>query len=205
MKKMTVIIIAVLAGLLLLKICVGRKSNQEIEQPKKNEYVIEEKTWTKPIITIRGITKQPPVSKKELPIPVKEVAKTIAVPLPDDKDIVLVIDKKGDIYKTRNFPEEVKPVVTEWKPSIFAIDKNMGFSLVYSGKAYFCLSINVFNISERLYFGGDVGINIDKMPIKDWLLGVTARYRVWKERPAFLMGGWNFIKKEAYVGLSLMW
>lgn len=205
MKKKVVIIIAVLVGFLFLKICIGRKSSREIEQPKKNEYVIEEKTWTKPIVTIRGITKQPPVSKKTLPVPIKEVAKTVTIPLPDNKEITLVIDKKGNIHKTRDFPEEVKPIITEWKPPFFAVNKSMGFSLAYSGRAYFCLSINIFNISERLYFGGDIGVNIDRISVKDWLLGVVARYRIWKSKPVFMTGGWNFIKKEAYVGLSLMW
>jgi hypothetical protein len=204
-KNVIYILIILLGTLLFYKICSKRGSEQIVKQPKKSEHAVPEKTWTRPVVPIRGITKRPPVPKEELPIPKKEVAKTIAVPLPDGRELTFVIDKKGDVYKTKDFPKEIKPVVTEWRPPVFAIGTDYGFSLAYSGKTYFCLSVNVFNISERVYFGGDIGVNIEDVAIKNWLLGAAARYRIWREKPVFLTGGWDFIGRQVYVGLSLMW
>jgi len=203
--KNIIYIVIILVGVLLFwKLC-SHKDTEYVEQPEKSKYAVPEKTWTKPIIPVRGITKRPPVSKKELPIPMKEVAKTITVPLPEGRELTFVIDKKGDVYKTKDFPEEIKPIVTEWRPPVFAFSTDFGFSLAYSGKTYFCLSINVFNISERVYFGGDIGMNIEDVAIKNGLLGVAVRYRIWKGKPVFLSGGWDFIDRQAYFGFSLIW
>ena len=201
-KKFICIAIILAVIFLFWKVCARGKTDYGVEP--KSKYAIPEKTWTRPIVPIRGITKRPPVSKKVLPIPMRDVARTITVPLPEGGELTFVIDKKGEVYKTKDFPEEIKPVVTEWRPPVFAVGMDFGFSLNYSGKTYFCLSVNVFNISERIYFGGDIGMNVEDVAIKNGLIGAAVRYRVWRGKLAFLTGGWDFIGRKAYAGISIL-
>lgn len=190
----------------------------QITQVDENEYLIQKKEYRLPVLDMKipfvKKAKQP-VADKDLPIPKKKIAKTIVVELPKGNDlnpskVTLVIDKKGKIYRSKDTPKDVKIVVTEWKPKLINIGFSLGYTFVYKGKFYHCLSLDVLKIG-RFHAGGEGGIHIANSSHKgSWLLGLSGKYHF--ASFDFIGGlnittsavvGWDFISKGIYGGVNL--
>jgi hypothetical protein len=208
-------IIAIISAVLLLgSIVLQKRCDKPVPEVAQNEYLLPAEKYTPPLVKIPLLTKdKPPVSKANLPIPKKDVKTTIVVknPIPGARDITLVIDKEGKIYKSKDTPEDAKIEVTTWKPRLFDVKPRFGYSGVYSDQFYHCLSLDVIRIG-KFYAGGEVGISLSGSDIDGYLLGLSGKYHF--ATLGFVGGGridvlatlgWNFLDKRAYAGISIRW
>lgn len=204
------------AILLFLSICgVFNKQHQEkplnLELP--NKYQIQEEKYNPPIIPILIKDKQP-IKDEYLPIPKKDIAKTITIETPDtglglDK-FTLVISKEGDIYKTTDFPEDVQVKITAWKPRLFSIKPTVGYTLIIHPSTYHCLTLDMLRIYET-YIGVDAGIHIENQEIMDYLLGFSMKTRIIifkflkTDIKLMITTGYDILNKNIYLGGTLKW
>jgi len=180
------------------------------DKPRKmipiQETAIEEEIYRPPIIKIPFITKdRQPIKDKDLPIPKKDIAKTIEIIQPKSKEAVVIIDKKGKIYKSKDTPKEVEIKVTTWKPRLFEVKPQVGFTgalTIYPLDLYPCLSLDILRI-WKLYFGGDLGVKIERGRFTDVFYGIAARYMILPKNNIFATAGWEFKHKTIYIGLTL--
>ena len=187
------------------------KSKEEFLSKKKEpipELIPEKKYTPKPNIPFISKDK-PPVKKKDLPIPKSKVDKTISIDLPRSKKVTLVMDKGGKIYKSKDTPEEAKIAVTVWKPKLFALTLEPGYSLAFKGRFYHCFSLNVIRI-WKFHGGGELGISVAEDRIDSFLLGLSAKYNLgtvdifkMARFDVLLMAGWDFLSSHMYGGVSL--
>ena len=104
-----------------------------------------------------------------------------------------MIDHRGNVYKTRNFPENVHIVVTKWKKPIIAPEIKFGLALTYSRDFYVGLSLDLLRAWE-LYLGTDIGVS------RNWkfMAGVHLRYKI-------LTVGYDFLNSGVYFGAIIRW
>ena len=197
------LVVLLLGVVLLFNYLQGIRENAE--SPVSPSQPIPEKVYREPSIKIPFITKdKQPIPNEELPVPKKEVDKTITITLPDKK-IDLVIDKKGEVYPTKTVPSEVKISVTTWKPKLFEFGWKFGYSGVFDGQVtYHCLSLDALRLG-RFSFGSEIGVggNVNKL-----LIGLSGKYQILEITQTgkiSVVGGWNFIGNRAYVGVNIKW
>lgn len=216
--KKICIVAGVLSALFLATyffISIQKCSDKPVQQVAKNENLITEETYRPPIVKI-PFTKSPkqPIKDKDLPIPKKDVDKTIEItvpPSPKPKKIKIVIDKDGKIYKSKDTPKDIKIEVTKWRPRLIDIKPRFGYSLVYQGQAYHCLTLDVLRIG-KFYAGGEAGISMNNYDLDGYLLGLSGKYHCLTfdffggaKIYAFAALGYNFLDKKIYAGVTLRW
>jgi len=200
-------LIAVILGFaFIMNLIKGRIGNPPLDL-KLDKYLIEPETYTEPVIKLPFVKDKQPIKDKDLPIPAKEVEKSIAVEMPGKEPVRIIIDKKGDVYKTKDTPEDAKISVIKWKPKPMGLDLRFGYSLAFSDTAYHCLSLDYFYI-KRFSLGSEIGISTEQT----WLVGLSLKYRfvtldfiTGGKADASILGGWNFIANRIYAGVNIKW
>lgn len=189
-------------------------TDEQIEK-LKNEYLVEKEKFTIPTVKLPFVKSKQPIKDEDLPIPKKDVATTIKI-VPNNLppgikmgEVKLVIDKKGNVYRTKDTPDTVKIEVVEWKPKLISLDFNLGYSLVYNGETFHCLSLDVLRI-WKLHFGGDIGIHTN-FEFKEFLAGPSVGIKFGEVKifglktELDLTFGKDFLNQKFYGGISLRW
>ena len=201
-KRIGIIVMIISITLLIGSVLIQRHCAKTSVVPG-NPYVIPEQTYTPPILPI--FKNKQPVKTENLPIPKKEVARTIEItPTKEADKITIIEDKKGNLYVSKDTKVE-KIEVVKWKPGLFNFKYEPGLSVfLHDSRIFYALSFDVFNIREKLYFGGDAGL-----AWKQILLGASLRFRFLpcsdtaRRIPIYLSLGYDFFNSRAYVGLTL--
>lgn len=186
------------------------KSHKNI--PPKQERAIPEKVYRPPIVKIPFVKSKQPIEDKNLPIPKKDISKSIVVDLPKkgeskSEKVTLVISKKGHVYPTKDMPKNVKIRVTTWKPKVFAIDGRFGASILFDGKNLnYALSLDFFRIT-KVFLGCDIGFTASSYTFNLGLVGLSGRYSWMKSGHSLLLisGGYNFLNNHPYIGVTYKW
>lgn len=206
MKKFFKIIAITSVVLLVGSVLVHQNCPKKIEQPQQveNEFKLPEETFRPPLIKLPFSKTKIPIKKKVLPIPIKDIAKTIEV----GKNVVIVIDKKGEIYTTKDTSKDIPIKVVVWKPRLMAFESRWGATLAMTVKPdmYFCLSWSFIRVGG-VHFGVDVGMNtkaLEGYMGDNYLLGVAGRYRILKNNEIYLTGGYEFTHKAVYIGITVI-
>ena len=200
-------VIAVISVVLLVGSVVLHKKCGETPLPIENgdEFKLPVETYRPPIVKIPFKRYAQPIKAKNLPIPTKDVAKTITI----GTDVVIVIDKKGKIYTTKDTPKDIPIKVTVWKRKALAFENKWGATLAMSIESdmYFCLSWSFFRVGG-IHFGVDAGLNTKAleggMGEGAYLLGVAGRYRILKKNELYLSVGYEFTHKTVYLGVTII-
>ena len=196
--------LAIIGCVIVLNYMKNCKHKYTIRQnPVDSEYRIPEETYREPIVTIPVILPdKPPIAESRLPIPKKQVSKSIALTDTESgRTIELIIDKKGGIY----FPtdtQNIKAQVTIWKPKLVEVGTWFGYTGVYSGSYYHCFSLDLLRVGN-FKFGSDVGTDSHRL-----LIGLSCKYPVISIGTTIhlaLVGGWNFMGNKPYFGGNLQW
>jgi len=160
---------------------------------KTSEHLVETKVYRRPIIRLPFLAHDPPIPFEYLPIPPEMVKTSIIISTPDGPKIGLVIDKKGDVWKTTNTPDNVRIVSTKWKKPLIAVGMKFGLTVAYSGVVFIGLSTDYLRIGE-FYIGSDIAVDRTGKP----LVGLGVRFRIAKL-------GYDFLNQRAYMGISIQW
>lgn len=203
-------LIALALGIVVLIVMVYKA--QRYFSPKvtpsvtSEHYRAPEKTYRPPIVQLPRPFKKvaQPVASEQLPIPKKQVEKSIEIKTPEGKTIGLVVDKKGDVYVTKDTPKDVEVKVTVWQRPIIDFTIRSGYAAVWNGRALFhCLSLDLVHC-KKVSLGGEAGYAKGER----LLLGLSAKYRlhnITNHLGINALAGWDFIGKRAYLGVSLSW
>ena len=206
LKKIGKIIAIISAVLLLGSIILHKQCDKPLQEPTKNEHLIQPEKYTLPVFDVPFLTKKAPVKKRNLPIPKKDVRTTIVVenPIPGARDITIVIDKKGKVYRSKDTPEDVEIKVTTWKPALFGLQSSWGIGIAMDipPDLSFILSWDTIGI-WKLYFGVDLGAKLTEYGLKDAWLGISVKYKILRNNNLFALVGYNWMNKTPYVGVSL--
>jgi len=181
-------------------------------QVESSEYLVPTKVYRPPIIRIPFVRYKTPIPFDALPIPPEDIDRTITITTIGETPVeaTLVVDRRGNVYKTINFPEGVNVEVVEWEPPVFQVAPRFGYSLVYSGELYHCLSVDLIRL-WRLQIGCEIGIQLAKISVSDALVGASLKYRFGTielfgaEGDIRALLGWNFINQKPYLGVSIGW
>lgn len=200
-------IIAIISVILLLgSIALHKKCDKPLQEPDINEYLLQSDTYRPPIVKLPFTKDKAPVKKKYLPIPKKDVKTTIIVksPVPGARDITLIVDKKGKIYRSKDTPEDVKIEVTHWKPALFGLQNKWGIGIIMDipPDLSFALSWDPIRI-WKLHFGLDLGIKMEDQRIQEFWLGASVKYRILKNNNLFILAGYNGTHRVPYVGIMM--
>jgi len=209
---LTLLIVIAIASIFVIQKCRDRTP----PELRENEYLLETEVYRPPIIKLPFVKDKQPVKDKDLPIPKEEVSKSIAIEtgIPGSRPIEIVIDKKGNVYKTKDTPEDVKITVTDWKPRPIQFDMSLGYTIALSeGKVYHCVAVDLITLYERLSLGVDAGISPRAGSIGDYLIGIAGRYRVLdlsfsKSDHALslsITGGYDLLHGKGYIGANASW
>ena len=205
-KKVAKIVAIISAVLLLGSIVLHKKCDKPLQEPTKNEYLLPSDTYRPPIIKIPFTKDKAPVSKKNLPIPKKDVRTTIVVknPVPGAKDITIVIDKKGKVYRSKDTPEDVEIKVTTWMPTLFGLQSKWGIGITMDipPDLSFTLSWDTIRI-WKLHLGVDLGVKLEDQGVAGIWLGTSVKYKILKNNNLFVLAGYNWTDKVPYIGVSL--
>jgi hypothetical protein len=206
MKKVAKIVAIIAVVWLLSGIAIIKKCNDSRHEPTKNGYLLPTGDYQPPIVKVPFLTKdRAPVSKKNLPIRKGDVKTTIVVknPVPGGKDITIIIDKKGKVYKSKDTPEDVKIQVTEWKPALFGLQSKWGIGITMDipPDLSVILSWDVIR-AWKLHFGLDVGMTLADQATEVWL-GVSVKFKILKNNNLFMLVGYNVTQDVPYVGVSM--
>ena len=199
-------IIAVISVVLLVGSVALHKQCDKTPLPIENgnEFKLPVETYRPPIVKIPFKRYAQPIKAKNLPISTKDVAKTITI----GTDVVIVIDKKGKIYTTKDTPKDIPIKVTVWEPKLLAFESKWGATLAMTGNAdmYFCLSWSFFRVGG-VHLGVDVGINTKALDgytgNGNYLLGIAGRYKILRKNEIYLTAGYEFTNKTVYVGITI--
>jgi len=201
-------VIAVISVVLLVGSVVLHKKCGETPLPIENgnEFKLPVETYRPPIVKIPFKRYAQPIKAKNLPIPTKDVAKTITI----GTDVVIVIDKKGKIYTTKDTPKDIPIKVTVWKRKALAFENKWGATLAMSIESdmYFCLSWSFFRVGN-IHVGVDAGMRTDALGSgilggNDFLLGVAGRYKILKKNEIYGTLGYEFTHKTVYLGVTII-
>jgi len=207
LKKIGIIIAIISAALLLGSIVLHKQCDKPVQEITENEYLLQPKVYKAPLIKIPFIkAKRQPVKDKDLPIPKRNVRTTIIVenPVPGARDITLVIDRKGKVYRSKDTPEDARIEVTEWKPALFGLQSKWGIGVTMDipPDLSFALSWDTIRI-WKLHFGVDVGVKFASYGFTDFWVGTSMKYKILKNNNLFALVGYNWTDKAPYIGVSL--
>ena len=214
-------ILAIVAGALLFLGVLGVFDKRPGQKPLNLDLdvpvPIAEETYRPPIVKIPFITKdRQPVKTENLPIPKKDIDKTIVISKTGldsitNHPITLVVDKGGKIYKTNDTPDDTQILITKWRERNIGFTFKIGGTLAYSDGFYYCFSLDVFRIG-RFYAGGEFGLKLGKGEEPDFLLGLSGKYKFATlkvmDRDFLIFQavcGWDFLHRATYFGLSVKW
>lgn len=206
MKKIFKVIAVVSVVLLVGSIALHKQCDKPLPIEPDNEFKLPVDTYRPPLVRIpfkKGV--RMPVERKNLPIPIKDIDKTIEI----GNGVVIVIDKKGKIYTTKDTPKDIPIKVTVWKQKLLAFESKWGAILAMTTEPdmYFCLSWSFFRVGG-VHVGVDVGIPLETFSggiiENNYLLGVAGRYRILKNNEIYLSAGYEFTHKTVYVGIMVM-
>jgi len=183
-----------------------------------HDYKITEKIYTPPIVKLPFIKDKQPIKDDMLPISKENVSKTIGITMPAEKGEVkleLVVDKKGNVYKTKDFPEGVEVVVTKWQSKLIEFGITFSYSLActFKGSVFHCLSVDVVRIGNLL-LGADAGLGVKQSYVSGYLVGLSGKYKLLvlgtpseTSKGVVLSGlfGRDFLEERFYVGLNIRW
>ncbi len=194
-----------------LRNCKNRKSEIVIKQEN-----VEQRAYIPPVIKLPFVKDRQPLPSEILPIPKNQVAKTIQISttepsLPAKVDII--ISKRGDIYFPTNTSEEIKMVVTKWKPTLFEFKPNFGYSIGFTADGgYHCFSFSPVRI-WKIYLGTDIGFAYGESKFFPFI-GVSAKYHlatlIFNEDRGtgikVLTGiGMELLKNRVYMTIGFQW
>lgn len=206
MKKIFKVIAIISVVLLVGSVALQKQCNKiPLSIENANEFKVPVETYRPPIVKIPFKSVRMPVNKRNLPIPTKDVAKTISI----GKNVLIVIDKKGKIYTTKDTDKNIPIKVTVWKPKTLAFESKWGATLAMSIESdmYFCLSWSFLQVGG-VHLGVDAGIKTEALEGtmgKDaYLLGVAGRYRILRNNEIYLSIGYEFTHKTIYVGVTVI-
>lgn len=205
-----VLVLLVLA--VLTRLCRTREEFLGITEPENPRQIAEE-IYTPPIVNIPFITKdKQPVPTKDLPIPKEKVERSIHIDLttiPQGRELVLIQDKRGNLYFPTETQEGVKVRVVKWQKKPISFGLYFGYSAIYNGDWAHCVSLDFVRV-KRFYLGPDVGLaNQGKKLVAGFSLkwhtfdliepgtGTTLRLS--------LLTGYDLIGHTAYAGINLKW
>lgn len=206
-KKIAKIIAIISAVLLVGSIVLHKKCDKPLQEVAKNAYLLPSGSYQPPLVNIPFLTKgKAPVSKVNLPIPRKDVKTTIIVknPVPGAKDITIIVDKKGKVYRSKDTPEDARIEVTHWKPALLGLQSKWGIGVAIDipPDLSFTLSWDIIRI-WRLHFGADLGGRLADYGFADFWIGTSVKYKILKNNNLFALAGYNWINKTPYVGVML--
>jgi len=178
-----------------------------------HDYKIVEKIYTPPIVKLPFTKDKQPIKDDMLPIPKESVLKTIGITVPAEKGEVkleLVVDKKGNVYKTKDFPEGVEVVVTKWQSKLIKFGITFSYSLActFKGSFFHCLSVDVVRVGN-LSLGVDAGLGVGQSYISGYLVGLSGKYKLLalsSHKTNFTLSGLfgrDFLHERFYAGLNL--
>lgn len=206
-KKVFKIIAIISAILLLGSVVLYKKCDKPLQEVAKNAYLLPSGSYQPPLVNIPFLTKgKAPVSKMNLPIPKRDVKTTIIVknPVPGAKDITIIVDKKGKVYRSKDTPKDTKIEVTHWKPALFGLQNEWGIGVIMKipPDLSFALSWDVIRI-WKLHFGMDLGAKITNYGLTDAWIGTSVKYRILPKNNLFALMGYNWTHKTPYVGIMI--
>ena len=189
-----------------------------IPLPQGDDYQIIEETYREPIVSLPWQKDKAPIKEDKLPIPKKKVDKVIQieVPIPGSEEVItteIIIDKKGEVYKATDTPEDTKIKVTKYQPRFMDFDFRFGYSCVVSDSVYHCLSFDYLR-AGRFYLGSEFGLPQKGNGIgSTYLIGLSIKYRVCEigdwNKPGGVgfnaVAGWNLMKNMVYGGFNIKW
>lgn len=206
MKKIFKIIAVISVVLLVGSVALHKQCDKPIQIEPDNEFKLPVEIYRPPLVKLPWKSHQKPVAARKLPIPTKDIDKTISI----GENVVLIIDKKGDIYTTKDTPEDIPIKVVVWKPKALAFESKWGATLAITTEPdmYFCLSWSFFRVGG-VHIGVDVGINTDSfnsgiIDKEALLLGIAGRYKILKKNEIYLSAGWEFTHKTVYLGFTII-
>jgi hypothetical protein len=159
--------------------------------------------YTAPVVNVPFITPKPPVKQANLPIPAKQVEETIVVKTPESAPVTIVIDKKGNVYPTKDTPPGTTIEVTKWHPPLIQICHRFSVSALYAGGPLFSLGYDPIRI-WKVYLGVDIG---KRFTDNKWLIGTSVRYQLIKSNRLDITAvvGKNWMDSKLYVGVNVGW
>lgn len=198
----------------LSRIC-GNRAEQvsPFTGDQKNPQQIPEETYTPPIVKIPFVTKdKQPVLTKDLPIPKKDVVRTIHIDpttIPQGRELVLVQDKHGDLYFPSTTEKGIKVKVVKWNNRPISFGFYIGYTFAYTGEAAHCLSLDLLRI-RRFYIGPDLGLAKQGNQL---LAGISVKWHTLNiVEPGSgttlrlsVLAGYDFYTHKPYVGGNLKW
>lgn len=198
---MIVALVWLLGSIALYKAC-----DKPLQEPDINEYLLQSDTYRPPIVKLPFTKDKAPVKKEYLPIPRKDVKTTIIVksPVPSARDITLIVDKKGKVYRSKDTPEDAKIEVTHWKPALFGLQNEWGIGVIMNipPDLSFALSWDPIRI-WKLHFGLDLGAKFSNYGLTKAWVGVSVKYRILKNNNLFMLVGYNGIHRIPYMGIMM--
>lgn len=199
---MIVALVWLLGSIALYRVC-----DEPLREPDINAYLLQSDTYRPPIIKIPFVKDKAPVSKKNLPIPKKDVRTTIVVEstVPDARNITLIVDKKGKVYRSKDTPEDVKIRVTHWKPAFFGLQNKWGVGIIMDipPDISFALSWDPIRI-WKLHFGLDLGIRpASAHSFEDAWIGTSVKFRILSKNNLFMLAGYNWTHDVPYIGIMM--
>jgi hypothetical protein len=210
-KKIKRIIITSIAVFLVLNFFYLQHKCRDriISEVVGEDHKVPEATYTPPIVSLPFVPDKQPVASSRLPIPKKDVAKTMVITTDTEmpRKIEIIVSKSGDIYFPTDTPEGVKAKVTVWKPRFIHVGLSFGASFVTDPHVqYLCLSLDYLYIG-RLTLGMDAGMSTKENKA---LLGLSMRYPLVTvsangDFSVNITVGYNMIGKSPYGGVSLKW
>lgn len=203
MKKKYIIAGAIVLALLVL--FVYQRSCQKPIAPPAIDKPLPEKPYRPPVIKIPFTKDKQPIKDKALPIPAKDVDKSVHIETPTEK-IDIVIGKDGKIYPAKDVPDHVKIAVIDWKESFMGLLLRPGYSYVFYGGEYHCFSLDMARV-WKIRIGADIGYDFTTKKV---LVGVAGRIRLAEVRIANtikvnirFLAGWDFLQQKKYIGLGI--
>jgi len=149
--------------------------------------------YRRPVFNIPFIGKKP---VRNLPIPDRDVDRIIKT----ENGNIIIIDNKGDIHGGKE--------VIIYKPPIIGLALRPGYSYVYMGKPYHCLSLDLLRIG-RVYIGPDIGVGEWNFQ-EDLLIGVSGKLKLadidilnFIKADFAILGGYDFNSKGMYFGVNV--
>jgi len=215
-------IVGLIIGILIIAFVVNLLHDKGdpglIPLPQENKHRIMEMTYRPPIISLPWQKDKAPIKEEKLPIPKKRVDKVIQieVPIPGSEETItteIIIDKKGEVYKATDTPEDTRIKVTKYKPRLFDLDFRLGYSCVVSDHIYHCLSFDYLR-AGRFYLGSEFGIAQKGNSVGGkYLIGLSLKYKIfeigdWNKSGGVgfnAVAGWNLMGNMVYGGFNIKW
>lgn len=185
------------AALFLLRIC--RRGEEKLPTFPEKEFLTETEIYTRPVIRIPFTKPKLPIDPAISPVHPSRIDKTVVIesgPEESRQTVSLVIDKKGRVYKTKDTSDDVEIVTTQWRQPVFEIKPRFGYSLVWAGDLFNCVSLDLVRI-WRIHAGVEIGV---QAVFKDYLIGVSGKFRVTDNMK--VLAGRDFYGSRFYAGVQ---